>query len=171
MKKFILPIAVISACSMLPSCSSDDAEDDSNKSITLRNHTESGCKDISSASNTSQFDGQALRTQKYMDSTERVSLKGNSKGTLNVFHENATFTCEAKFNITVNVSGNTIVVCEDAPPSTNCICLYDLTSEVGPLENKAYTLVIKDNNANVCTHQFHYSNTLDESFEITMGSN
>ena len=49
-----------------------------------------------------------------MDSTERVSLKGNSKGTLNVFHENATFTCEAKFNITVNVSGNTIVVCEDA---------------------------------------------------------
>ena len=85
MKKFILLIAVISACSMLPSCSSDDAEDDSNKSITLRNHTESGCKDISSASNTSQFDGQALRTQKYMDSTERVSLKGNSKGTLNVF--------------------------------------------------------------------------------------
>ena len=56
MKKFILLIAVISACSMLPSCSSDDAEDDSNKSITLRNHTESGCKDISSASNTSQFD-------------------------------------------------------------------------------------------------------------------
>lgn len=76
MKKFILLIAVITACSMLPSCSSDDADDDSNKTITLRNHTESGCKDMSSASNTSQFDGQALRTQKYMDFTEHVHHEG-----------------------------------------------------------------------------------------------
>ena len=171
MKKLLSILTVMAVCCMLPSCSSDDAEGDSNQRITLRNHTESGCKDLSSASNTSQFDGQAMRAQKYMDFTERVSLKGNGKGTLNVFHENATFTCEARFNISVNVSGNTIIVCEDAPPSTNCICLYDLTSEVGPLENKTYTLVIKDNNATVCTHQFHYTNTLDESFNITKESN
>ena len=171
MKKLISLLAVIVVCGMLPSCSSDDAEDDYNKFITLRNHTESGCKDISSASNLSQFDGQSTRTQKNMDFTERVSLKGNDKGMLNVFHKNATFTCEAKFDISVNVSGNTIIVCEDAPPTTNCLCLYDLTSEVGPLENITYTLVIKDNNATVCTHQFHYSNTLDESFDVTKGDN
>lgn len=100
---------------------------------------------------------------------ERVSLKGNNKGILNIFHENAIFTCEAKFKISVEVSGNTIVVNEDAPPSTNCICRYDLNSEVGPLENKTYTLIIKNNNAPICSHQFHYSNTLDESFDITEG--
>ena len=167
MKKNLLLLAFIAVCSILPSCSSDDAED----SIKLRNHTESGCKDISAVSNTSQFDGQSMRSQKYMDLTERVSLKGNSKGMLNVFHENTTFTCEAKFNISINVSGNTIIICEDAPPSTNCICLYDLTSEVGPLENKTYTLIIKDNNATVCTHQFHYSKTLEESFNISKEGN
>ena len=168
MKKLI-SLLVVALCGMLPSCSSDDAEDDSNKPITLRNHTESGCKDISSASNSSQFDGQSSRVQKYIDLTERVILKGNDKGMLNVSHVNATFSCEAQFNFSVNVSGNTIIVSEDAPPLTNCICLYDLTSEVGPFENRTYTLVIKDNNITVFTHQFLYSNTLDESFDISKG--
>lgn len=141
-------------------------DDDSSKTIRLRNHAESGCKDYVASANSSQTGRQQSKGMVDYEATQRVSLKGNEKGMLNVFHENALFTCEAVFTISVDVSGNTIVVNEYAPPSTNCTCNYDLTSEVGPLENKTYTLIIKNNNLVVCTHQFHYSTTLDETFEI-----
>ena len=63
---------------------------------------------------------------------------------------------------------STIIVHEDAPPTTNCICHYDLNSEVGPLEDKTYTLIIKSEFAYgpTITHQFNYSNSLDESFVV-----
>ena len=147
---------------LLFSCKDDDPA----KTIQLRNHTESGCKDFASYSNTSQAGRQQAKKMVDFNATERVALKGNDKGMLNVFHENALFTCEAVFTCSVDVSGNTIVIHEDAPPSTNCMCNYDLTSEIGPLENKTYTLIIKNNNAVVCTHQFRYSSTLDKTFEI-----
>ena len=44
----------------------------------------------------------------------------------------------------------------------------DLNSEVGPLEDKTYTLIIKSEFAYgpTITHQFNYSNSLDESFVV-----
>ena len=164
MKKNLLSLlTVMAACSLLLSCSSSDEE----TKIRLRNHAESGCKsNDETSSNTSQTGKQQSKKMVDLEAAQRVSLKGNDKGMLNVFHENAIFTCEAKFTISAEVSGNTIVINEDAPPSTNCICNYDLTSEVGPLENKTYTLVIKNNQTVICTHQFHYSKTFDESFEL-----
>ena len=161
--KNLLLFAAAAACCMMMACSSDDSDDNSN-TIKLRNHTESGCKNITSYS--SQLGKQQSKMQ-FDNLVERVSLKGNNRGLLTVFHENAIFTCEADFSLSADISGNTIIVNEDAPPSTNCICCYDLTSEIGPLDNKTYTLIIKNNNAIVWTHQFDYSNTLDESFDIS----
>ena len=164
MKKNLLSLlTVLAACCMLLSCSSSD--DDTDK-IRLRNHTESGCKGNETLSNASQTGKQQSKKMVDFGVVERISIKGNDKGMLNVFHENASFTCEAEFNISAEVSGNTIVINEDAPPSTNCICNYDLTSVVGPLETQTYTLIIKNNNAVICSHQFNYSKTLDESIEI-----
>ncbi len=166
----IMKMSFLSARSLLLSCLVilliSCKDDDPAKTIQLRNHTESGCKDFASYSNTSQTGRQQTKKMVDFNATERVALKGNDKGMLNVFHENALFTCEAVFTCSVDVSGNTIVIHEDAPPSTNCMCNYDLTSEVGPLENKTYTLIIKNNNLVVCTHQFQYSSTLDKTFEI-----
>ncbi len=142
-------------------------DEDSGKAIRLRNHSESGCKKIETAYGTSQTERRQAKKMFGNEATERVSLKGNEKGMLNVLHENAIFTCEAIFTNSVEVSKATIIVNEDAPASTNCICLYDLTSEIGPLENKTYTLIIKNNNAVICSHQFKYSDNLDESFNIT----
>lgn len=165
MKNLLFLFAAMVACCMMMSCSSDNSDDNSNN-IKLRNHTESGCKNLASLPYSSQSGKQQSKMQ-FDNAVERVSLKGNNSGILSVFHENAVFTCEADFTLSADVSGNTIIVNEDAPPSTNCICCYDLTSEIGPLDNKTYTLIIKNNNAIVWTHQFDYSNTLDESFDIS----
>ena len=127
MKKFLsakyLFLSIIAI--VLLSCQ----DEDSGKSIRLRNHSESGCKKIEKTYNTSQTERQAKKMIDY-EATERVSIKGSGKGMLNVFHENAIFTCAAEFTNSVEVSKETIIVNEDAPPSTNCICRYDLTSEL-----------------------------------------
>lgn len=170
MKKNLHVFATIVLSSAMLACSSDDSDGNS-KTIKLRNHTESGCKDFASLSkhNTSESGYQKVKNQPDSNIIERVTLKGNKNGTLSVFHENATFPCEAEFTISVDVSESTIIVHEDAPPTTNCICHYDLNSEVGPLEDKTYTLIIKSEFAYgpTITHQFNYSSTLDESFVVT----
>ena len=122
MKKSLNVLAAIVLSGAMLACSSDDSDGNS-KTIRLRNHTESGCKDFASLSNITQSG--------YQEST--------------------------------------IIVHEDAPPTTNCICHYDLNSEVGPLEDKTYTLIIKSEFAYgpTITHQFNYSSTLDESFVVT----
>ncbi len=153
MKKSLYVLAAIVLSSMMLACSSDDSDGNS-KTIMLRNHTESGCKDVASFSNTSSSGYQKVKSQFDSKITERVSLKG--------------FPCEAEFTISVDVSESTIIVHEDAPPTTNCICHYDLNSEVGPLEDKTYTLIIKSEFAYgpTITHQFNYSNSLEESFVV-----
>jgi hypothetical protein len=168
MKKSLNVLAAIVLSGAMLACSSDDSDGNS-KTIRLRNHTESGCKDFASLSNITQSGYQKVKSQFDSNIIERVSLKGNKKGTLSIFHENATFPCEAEFTISVDVSESTIIVHEDAPPTTNCICHYDLNSEVGPLEDKTYTLIIKSEFAYgpTITHQFNYSSTLDESFVVT----
>ncbi len=144
-------------------------DEDSGNTIRLLNHSESGCKKIETTYNTSKTERKQSKKMFDDEAKERVSLKGNGKGMLNVFHENAIFSCEAIFTNSVDVSKETIIVNEDAPASTNCICRYDLMSEIGPLENKTYTLIIKNNNAVICSHQFKYSDNLDESFDISKG--
>ena len=132
--KNLLLFAAAAACCMMMACSSDDSDDYSN-TIKLRNHTESGCKNIASYS--SQLGKQQSKMQ-FDNLVERVSLKGNNRGLLTVFHENAIFTCEADFSLSADI-----------------------------FDNKTYTLIIKNNNAIVWTHQFDYSNILDESFDIS----
>ena len=96
MKKSLYVLAAIVLSSMMLACSSDDSDGNS-KTIMLRNHTESGCKDVASFSNTSSSGYQKVKSQFDSKITERVSLKGNEKGTLYIFHENAIFPCEAEF--------------------------------------------------------------------------
>ena len=98
MKKSLYVLAAIVLSSMMLACSSDDS-DGNLKTIMLRNHTESGCKDVASFSNTSSSGYQKVKSQFDSKITERVSLKGNEKGTLYIFHENAIFPCEAEFTI------------------------------------------------------------------------
>ena len=60
-----------------------------------------------------------------------------------IFHENAIFSCEAKIETEVSITENTICVVEkDLSPTTNCVCCYDLSMKVGPLENKSYRIVV-----------------------------
>ena len=78
MKKSLYVLAAIVLSSMMLACSSDDSDGNS-KTIMLRNHTESGCKDVASFSNTSSSGYQKVKSQFDSKITERVSLKGNEK--------------------------------------------------------------------------------------------
>ena len=62
MKKSLYVLAAIVLSSMMLACSSDDSDGNS-KTIMLRNHTESGCKDVASFSNTSSSGYQKVKSQ------------------------------------------------------------------------------------------------------------
>jgi hypothetical protein len=77
---------------------------------------------------------------------ECVEYKALADGYLSINHVNAAFVCGAtSINTTVSIEDGVIVVREHASydPTMvyDCICFYDLYSEIGPLEKRNYTVV------------------------------
>ena len=118
-------------------CSSD--ENKANKQVNgLLSIAVSGCKNNIEQTNI----GNSNRASVF-DAVESVRYEGTEDGSLMIFHENAIFSCEAKIETEVSITENTICVVEkDLSPTTNCVCCYDLSMKVGPLENKSYRIVV-----------------------------
>lgn len=77
---------------------------------------------------------------------EYVEYKALADGYLSLNHVNRAFGCGAtSINTTVSIEDGVIVITENASydPTMlyDCICFYDLYSEVGPLEKRNYTVV------------------------------
>ncbi|MBQ9230201.1 MAG: hypothetical protein IJ190_03360 [Prevotella sp.] len=74
-----------------------------------------------------------------------VEYKALADGYLSLNHVNVGFNCDPGQIITnVYINGDTIEVVEREERSgADCVCFYDLYSEVGPLEDKSYTIVFE----------------------------
>ena len=130
-KNYLLVIgaAMMLAISM-SSCSSDD-----NGLFKMRNVSNSGCKYTRA-----EGGGEML-----YDIYETIGYKGLDNGYLSLNHENAVFNCEpGELKMQGTISGNEINILEaEESAGANCMCLYDLYCEVGPLEEgKVYTIVV-----------------------------
>lgn len=73
---------------------------------------------------------------------ESFSYEATKDGSLLLCHNNAIFSCETDIKVKVSVSDGVISVIEYYSPATNCICAYDLTMEIGPLQVGPYTVVV-----------------------------
>lgn len=92
----------------------------------LKNFSNTGCK-------------QNYRTRGE-ENAECFILTATEKGGLYIEHENVFFNCaSSKFDARVSIIGRSITVKEldmtNAEELTSCICTYDLSYEIGPLED------------------------------------
>ena len=108
----------------LMACSSDSNNENESLPFQLRNFANTGCKSHTRA------DGESFESYEY---------KCMNDGFLSLKHANALYNCGAEnFNMEATISGNEIKVYEtaslDPENMMDCICTYDLSCEVGPLE-------------------------------------
>ena len=136
---FYLPLFLLLTLGCI-GCSSD--ENKANKQANgLLSYAVSGCKISVEQTNISNSNSASV-----FDAVESVRYEGTEDGSLMIFHENAIFSCEAKIETEVTINENTICIVEkDVSPTTNCLCCYDLSMKVGPLENKSYRIVVCKN--------------------------
>ena len=137
-KKMIIFLPLLLATMLgLTGCSSD--ENKVNKQANeLLSFAVSGCKN-----NVEQTDISNSNRAMVFDAIESIRYEGTEDGSLMIFHENAIFSCEAKIEKEVTINENTICIIEkDVSQTTNCLCCYDLSMKVGPLENKSYRIVV-----------------------------
>ena len=80
---------------------------------------------------------------------EYVEYKALADGYLSINHVNADFECHAiSINTTVSIEDGVILITErgsyDPMNRYDCVCFYDLYSEIGPLEKRNYTVVFAE---------------------------
>ena len=105
-------------------CSSDSSCDNESQPFQLRNFANTGCKSHTRA------DG---------DWAEVYEYKCMDDGFLSLKHVNAIYNCGSEdFKMEATISGKEIKVYEtaslDPENMMDCICTYDLSCEIGPLE-------------------------------------
>ncbi len=98
-----------------------------NQSFRVRHITHSDCKDGVKA-----------------DEQEYIAYKTVDNYYLDMNHVNVMFNCcPGELIVTSNVSNDTIYIYEEEKESIcNCICKYDLSYEVGPLEYQEYVVKV-----------------------------
>lgn len=99
---------------------------------------------------------------------ESVKYEGTQDSCLLLEHINAIFSCEATFTIKATVADGIITIVETAPSLTNCLCPYDLSMKIGPLENKTYEVVICDQteDSKRISFQLDYNTSVKGEFEV-----
>ena len=141
-KSFILCLgAMLILAFGMSSCSSSDENKVNKQANEFLSFAVSGCKNNVEQTNI----GNSNRALVF-DAIESIRYEGTKDGSLMIFHENAIFSCEAKIEKEVTINENTICIVEkDVSQTTNCLCCYDLSMKVGPLENKSYRIVVCKN--------------------------
>ena len=134
MKKYLFVFALFVAFFGLTSCSNDD--DPITNDNALQFFSTTGCK---SDDTRAQNDGGSLTD---LFGQESVTYEGTEDGYLVVCHHNARFTCETQLSASVTIEDGQISISENYVPNTNCVCAYDLTMKIGPLNQGQYTVSV-----------------------------
>ncbi len=123
-------------------------------SVGLRSFSNSGCKAEVEA---------GTRSSNGLFGEEKIVYEASNNGKLVVKHVNATFGCDAKISAEAHLDkdNKTIVINEAATnESANCLCSYDLTMEVGELQEGSYTLKVVRLGTTILTESINYNKDL-----------
>lgn len=123
-------------------------------SVGLRSFSNSGCKAEVEA---------GTRSSNGLFDDGRIVYEASSNGRLMVKHFNAVFGCDANISAEAHLDkdNKTIVINETATnESANCLCSYDLTMEVGELQEGSYTLKVVRLGTTILTESINYNKDL-----------
>ena len=130
-KTFFYLMMVVALVHGSTGCSSES--DEVSQNGMLKSFAKTGCKP--------QIETRTADVSGLYDA-ESFSYEATKDGSLLLCHNNAIFSCETDIKVKVSVSDGVISVIEYYSPATNCICAYDLTMEIGPLQVGPYTVVV-----------------------------
>ena len=130
-KTFFYLMMVVALVLGSTGCSSES--DEVSQNGMLKSFAKTGCKP--------QIETRTAEVLGLYDA-ESFSYEATKDGSLLLCHNNAIFSCETDIKVKVSVSDGVISVIEYYSPATNCICAYDLTMEIGPLQVGPYTVVV-----------------------------
>lgn len=138
-----------------------DDDEKTNEQIKAKNVNISGCK-------TESIDAKAISTNSLLGKEETITLTATKSGWMRVEHKNFFCNCCAE-QIIVKISSmdNVILIDEDEDDhSCNCVCPFDVSYEVGKLENTTYTLIIRKHGLEFFNEQIKYNKDINKSFTI-----
>lgn len=121
----------------LAGCSSDDGAG-TDGSLAVRNVYATGCK------TGEQVQSRAEATTAFPGFDESVEYTCRNDGYVFIRHTNALFNCCSEvIDVDVSRRGNDIIVTEaETDNSCNCICPFDVSYEIGPLQPGAYNVTL-----------------------------
>ena len=99
---------------------------------------------------------------------EYFKCTAQAEGVLSITHVNSVFCCDAEnMKTRVEASGNEIRVYESCDDSgANCVCPYDLSYEMGPLNEGKYRVIVYKNNLEYTWFEIVYNSDTQENILV-----
>lgn len=147
MKKTIVPVLILFVSIFITSCEKID-----NQKLKVDNITYGTCKP----------------GFKSLVTNEKIVYRTVDINYLEVDHINAMFNCEpGRLLVDVEFNNDTIFVNESEEQSlANCICSYDLSYRIGPLEYGTYQFVLNIMSLGHATFELEFNSTTEGTFEF-----
>ena len=156
-KFLIIAGLMLLSLSLMTGCSSGDkllAQES-----VLLSSTQSGCKGVSRSS-------EEAGTLSGSYSEEIIKYNATPDKGLIIEHQNVIFGCEAKLTTSALIMDHEIIINESGESRTNCVCPYDLTLKIGPLNEGDYRIVIIRDALEYASFNINYTSALKGEFII-----
>jgi len=131
-------------------------------SFGLTNFSHLGCKSGTEAYSINN------KTQESQGDSETMEIKSEN-GFWSVKHINAMFNCSPNNKLTADaaINGFTIDINENEEKhDANCLCLYDLNYEIGPIAHGKYTVILNKMGAEYFRFNIDYTTSVDTTIFI-----
>ena len=103
----------------------------------------------------------------YENANECIELQSVDSNYLEVKHIDVLFNCCPSIIIQAKVENGIIVYNEtDTAGMCNCVCLFDLSSNIGPLDYAQYTFGLNRAGERITEFDFNFSSSTKEIFKI-----
>ena len=147
MKKKLLLWLVMSVALIVTGCRSDDG---TNFSFSVNNKCDQN-----------DFVPEMDKNGSFYFPEEIIQYKATGNGILLLKHLNALFSCEAKITVNTTIEDNTISIVEHGSNDTNCICPYDITMNIAPLNIGKYNVVVYYEEKELARFSIDYNTSLE----------
>jgi len=108
-----------------------------------------------------------LMNMDYENANEYIELQSVDSNYLEIKHVNVLFNCVPAIIIQAKVENGIIIYNEtDTAGISNCVCLFDLSSNIGPLDYAQYTFGLNRAGERITEFDFNFSSSTQEIFKI-----
>jgi hypothetical protein len=103
----------------------------------------------------------------YYNANEYIEIQSIDSNYLEIKHINALFNCVPVIIIEAEIEKGVIIYSEEETGGmANCLCLFDVSCNIGPLDYYQYTFAYNREGERIAEFDFYFSSSTHEIFEI-----